>query len=199
MSPESSETTLTLEDRLKAIAYQFVALYERWSEDRQVAAKQGAETAELVALLKQQVMAFGQLEPAVRARISQSIHQAASESIQAVREGVAQQTRDAVSQSAERLIVSVQTAERTLMGYQQVTRHHHWQVIGVAVASTITTSLLLVWLLIPRPTLPLSAEQVSALQIGSMVEQAWPDLSRKEQRRWLKTLKAKVESTPIDE
>jgi ElaB/YqjD/DUF883 family membrane-anchored ribosome-binding protein len=199
MSQTPPEPHLTLEDRLKAIAYQFVALYERWSEDRQLAAKQGADTAELVQLLRQQVDAFGQLEPAVRARVAQSIHQAASESIQSVREGVEQQTREAVSQSAERLTVSIQAAERTLMTYQQVTRHHHWQVIGVAVASTITTSLLLVWLLVPRPTLPLSAEQVSALQIGTLVEKVWPDLSKKEQQRWLKTLKAKAAAAPVNE
>ena len=192
MSREPSETPLTLEDRLKAIAYQFVALYERWSEDRQVAAKQGAETAELVALLTQQVMAFGQLEPAVRARISESIQQAARESIQAVREGVECQTREAVSQSAEQLTASAQRAEKALLNYQQLTRHHHWQVIGVAVLSTITTSLLLVWLLIPRPALPLTAEQVLDLQLGHEVAQVWPELTKDERKHLLAQLKYKA-------
>lgn len=42
------EKLLTPEEHLEAILFQFVNLYERWSEDRQKSAKQGSDIEKLV-------------------------------------------------------------------------------------------------------------------------------------------------------
>lgn len=66
-SPKDKERKLSQEDHLDSILYQFVTLYERWSEDRQVAAKQGADLAKVVKQFVHQGEVFTkQLEQPIR-------------------------------------------------------------------------------------------------------------------------------------
>jgi hypothetical protein len=55
---KKEEKPLTAEDHLEAILFQFVNLYERWSEDRQVGAKQGAKIEKLIMSLADEVSSF---------------------------------------------------------------------------------------------------------------------------------------------
>jgi hypothetical protein len=57
-----------------------------------------------------------------------------------------------------------------------------WKVISISVFTTIVTCLLLVWLLIPKPTFPF--KQIKYLNSGMMMELFWPKLSKKEQHGW---------------
>jgi hypothetical protein len=70
--------------------------------------------------------------------------------------------------------------------YQADVVANQWKIIGVTAVTTIITCLLLVWLLIPKPTLPLSNEQLKYLNSGVMMELVWPKLTEKEQTYWLK-------------
>ncbi len=177
---------MAIEERLKGIAYQFIALYERWSEDRQVAAKQGADTAELVQLFTEQVKGFQTLEPKVRQQIVASIHNAAAGVAKTVAEATAKEATRATEAITQQLTRVTQQAENTLNHYQADVITNQWKLIGITAITTIITCLLLVWLLIPKPTLPLSNEQITYLNSGIMMELVWPKLTKKEQDRWLK-------------
>jgi hypothetical protein len=176
---------MDIEERLKAIAYQFIALYERWSEDRQVAAKQGADTAELVHLFTEQVKGFKTLEPKVRQQIVTSIQNAAAGVAKTVAEATAKEATRATEAIAEQLAIVTQQAKNTLNHYQADVVANQWKIMGVTAVTTIITCLLLVWLLIPKPTLPLSNEQIKYLNSGIMMELVWPKLTKKEQQHWL--------------
>ncbi len=63
------EESLTPSEQLEAILFQFVNLYERWSEDRQVAAKQGADIAKFVKEFAEQVEHFENIEEFVRQQL----------------------------------------------------------------------------------------------------------------------------------
>jgi hypothetical protein len=56
-------------------------------------------------------------------------------------------------------------------------------VMGVSAFATIVTCLLLVWLIIPKPTLPLTSSQIMNLRSGQLTN--WPKLSKKEQQHWI--------------
>jgi len=58
-----------------------------------------------------------------------------------------------------------------------------WKIFTAAVLSGILSSLLMTWILMPKPTLPLTAEQVAYLQEGQMLVQMWPKLTKKEKDR----------------
>jgi hypothetical protein len=60
-----------------------------------------------------------------------------------------------------------------------------WKVIGIGAFTTIVTCLLLVWLIIPKPTLPLTNSQIMNLHSGQLTNKVWPKLSKKEQQHWL--------------
>ena len=185
MNDNETTQVLTLEDRLKAIAYQFIALYERWSEDRQFAAKQGADIAELVTLFTEQVNAFKTLEPNVREQILVSIQNATSNAAKTIGEEVGKEAIRATESIARQLATSSEKAEQILQHYQCEVVTTQWKVIGISVFTTMITCLLLVWLLIPKPTLPLRDEQIHYLENGMMMERVWPKLSQKEHQHWL--------------
>jgi len=48
MALTEETVNLTAEERLKALMYQFIKLYERWSEDRQVLNKHLADQADML-------------------------------------------------------------------------------------------------------------------------------------------------------
>ena len=184
MSDNETHQALLIEDRLKAIAYQFITLYERWSEDRQLAVKQGADTAELVKLFTEQLKSFKELEPKVRQQLATSIQNASTGVVEKIGEELAQKAVGATELITRQLAKVTEKTERTLAQYEHGIMTSQWKVIGISVSTTIVTCLLLVWLLIPNPTLPLSNEQINYLNSGSMMELVWPKLSKKEQQHW---------------
>jgi hypothetical protein len=183
---------LSTENRLDAVLYQFVTLYERWSEDRQVAAKQGGDTAELVRLFTEQVKEFKSLEPSVRQDLVSSIQQASVKAIGTIGAEVGKQAVIATDQAAALLNKSAKEAKETLKRYEQELFYSHWVTIGFSFITTIATCLLLVYFLIPRPTLPLTDPQVRDLRGGEIMKLVWPKLSKKEQEHW-KELAEKVQ------
>jgi len=186
MSQPEHVPEMGIEDRLKAIAYQFITLYERWSEDRQAAAKQGADTAELIQLFTEQVKGFKELEPKVRQQILESIQNAAAGVAKTVAEATTKEATRATEAITQQLASATQQAENTLNHYQADVIANQWKMIGITAITTIITCLLLVWLLIPKPTLPLTNDQIKDLRSGQLMALVWPKLTKKEQAHWLK-------------
>jgi hypothetical protein len=184
MSNYETEQELSIEYRLKAIAYQFIALYERWSEDRQVAAKQGADTAELVKQFSEQVKSFKELEPKVRREFVASIQSATSSAFEKIGETIGKEATRATEQVTNQLTKVTEKAERTLTKYESELIANLWKIIGATVVSSIVASFLIVWLLIPRPTLPLTDNQIKDLRGGQLMDLVWPKLSKQEQQHW---------------
>jgi hypothetical protein len=178
MSDDETRSKLTMEDRLEAIAYQFVVLYERWSEDRQLASKQGADTAELVRLFTEQVENFKELEPNVRYRLVTSIQSEISKSSERIGEEVGKGAIHATEKIIKELSYVTEKTANTLAQYKAEIITTPWKVISATVLTTMMTSLLLVWMLIPKPTLPLTNEQLKFLNDGIIKALIWSKLSK---------------------
>lgn len=176
---------LTMEDRLKAVVYQFIALYERWSEDRQLAAKQGSDTAALIKIFIEQVKNFKELEPKVRQHLAESIQTATSRAAEKIGEGIGKEAVRATEEIARQLAQASEKAECTLMRYENEMKNTQWKIIGSTIFTAIATSLLIVWLLMSTPTLPLTKAQLGDLRSGQLMHEVWPKLSKKEQQHWV--------------
>lgn len=93
---------------------------------------------------------------------------------------------------ARQLAKASYEAQDLLKNYHTHLLRSHWRTIGVSIFTTITTCLLLVWLVIPKPTL-MSNEQIKLLHKGMQMEAGWHKLSSWEQAHW-KALSNKIES-----
>ncbi len=175
---------MTQEDRLQAIAYQFIALYERWSEDRQAAAKQGADVAQLVNIFIEQVKQFKNLEPNIRQQLIASIQNSVSEATKTIGSEIGKQATRSVDRAAQSLKNSVERAQYTLDSYKNEVITTQWKVIITSTLTTVATCFLVFLFLMPKPILPLTSKQVNYLYSGQMMEMVWPKLSKKEQQHW---------------
>ncbi len=178
-----TEKALTSAEHLEAILYQFIKLYERWSEDRQAAAKQGSDIADLIKEFTDQVAHFEALEENVREDIQKSIRQEAENTAayfgQAIGDAAYKQMKPAV----KKLEDAVDDARNRLDRQHSDLIFSDWKILGATVLATITTSLLIVKLLMPPPVMALTEKQLNVYEIGKSFLELWPTLS-KEKQKW---------------
>lgn len=184
--------------RLEGVLFQFVQLYERWAEDRQVVAKLASSIKELGDVLVQQMKKFGELEPQVRRKIEESISIASNQVGRIVGDEANKSALNQVKHTVDQLEATVERARRAIVTYEKEVVSMHWKVIIGSVVATVLTCVLLVWLVIPKPAVPMTEDQVRLLTNGKLFDVIWPKLTKKEQERWHQILK-KAQSTHENE
>lgn len=177
---EQSGTEMSQEDRLKAVLYQFITLYERWAEDRQLAAKQGADTAELIKLFSGQVKDFKTLESKVRQELANTIQQSATTAAKEMTEKISKIATDKVDVSAKRLQQAVETTTQQFNTHQQQIDHWFYGWIAGVFGAAVIVALLITHWMMPEPYLPLTGQQLQTYEHGRLFEAFWPKLSKKE-------------------
>lgn len=191
---EQPNAEMSQEDRLKAVLYQFITLYERWAEDRQLAAKQGADTAELIKLFSAQVKDFKILESKVRQEISNTVYQSATTATKEMTEKISKIANEQVNNSAKRLHEAADEAAHGLAAYrQQFDRWLYGSIAAIFVAA-IMVGVLVAHFIMPEPYLPLTGSQLQTYQNGQLLEAFWSKLSKKEQNRLMALAKDKENS-----
>lgn len=178
------EMTLAPREHLESLLYQFVKLYERWSEDRQVAAKQGADIAKFVKAFSEQVENFETIHEDVKEEINTSIENAAKNMATYVGRSIGDAAHKEVEPTVQKLKDVTYDAGNTLSRYQATLDLTQWKIIGVTVFSTVLASLLIVKFLMPKPTVPLTNDQIATYQSGVILESVWPKLST-HQKQWI--------------
>lgn len=178
------EESLTPEEHLEAILFQFVNLYERWSEDRQVTAKQSADLAKFVKEFAQQVNKFATLEERVRNDIHTSMRTEAENMAVYLGQTLGEAARKQIAPTVKKLEETSDEARGNLVGYYSELSRYKWVTIGVAALTTILTSLLIVKLLMPTPVMPLTAQQMDTYEAGEAFQLISSKLSTR-QRQWL--------------
>jgi hypothetical protein len=193
MSDESNDDTLleepainvlTQEEHLESILFQFVTLHEQWSKDRKVAARQGANIEKFVQEFALEVERFSKIEDYTIAKLKKGLEQATERFATMLPDTVSHAVNRALDDSAGKIKDSVRQAERMLIDYQSSLNWSHWKTIAVTAFSSIVTSLLIVWWLMPAPTLPLTNAQIATYHNGQLLESFWPNLSKRQQD-WL--------------
>lgn len=183
MTTSQENNSLNTDDRLKGIAYQFLKLYERWAEDRQVFNKNMAAFEEMLKIFINQIKEFEKLESRANNQILISAEKAAKHVCAEIGTMVGNSITREVDSSTIELKKSVNEAISLLKNYQAEGKSGLFWGISAIIASSILTSLFLVWLLIPAPKLPLTDDQLNTYYNGHFFGEFWPKLSKKEQKQ----------------
>lgn len=182
MSSENENNQLNNEDRLKGIAYQFLKLYERWSEDRQVFNKNMAKQEEVLKLFTSQLNNLEKLEPQVRKELIVSIQNAIKSASQEIGKMIGESVTFEMDEACIELQKRINKANEMLEKHQENEKNSLLITIALMIGASIASSLLIVWLLMPKPTLPLTDDQMGVYHDGQFLNDFWPKLSKKEQQ-----------------
>lgn len=192
---EEPTLEMSQEDRFKAVLYQFITLYERWAEDRQLGAKQGADTAELIKLFSAQVQDFKTAESKLRQSLLITLQQSATTAAKEMTEKISEIATDKVDTSTKRLQQVVETTTQTLTAHQQQIDHwfYGWVagIFGAAIIVALLVALIITHFSMPKPYLPLTGAQLQTYEHGQLFEAFWSKLSKKEKNRLISLVNAK--------
>lgn len=180
--PEKTEV-LKPEEQLEAILYQFVNLYERWSEDRQAAAKQGAELNKLVKNFSEEVINFKQLESNVKSQIRDSILNAGTTVTKSIGNQIKADAQEAIKEASATLSKAVQQTQQTLAEAGNEVNGGLWRLVFGSFFCAILTALLILWFFIPS-RIVMDNDFKNAIADGVRYEKFWPKLNNAQQQ-WL--------------
>lgn len=186
---DTREDTLTQEERLKAVAYQLMSLYDRLSEERLAFLNQQADMKTLVTQLTEQIKTLEAERKHLEVRVRESVHTATHIAAEKIAEKVTQESTRTTANLITKLEETVRTAQVRFTTYEREITMGQWKGLLMTIGTAIATSLLLVWLLLPKPTLPLSDAQITNLYQGQLVNIVWPKLSMKEQKYFIQAVK----------
>jgi hypothetical protein len=172
-----------IDERLENVFRQLLDLYERHAQERQIIIKEKEELSKLTHLLVNQTKEIGQYETGIRKRIQDCIKDSSEVAIREIEKSVADKSSQAVAQLLHKIDNSFASIEDLIKHFRHEKWPSAWKTIGIAIMGSVITALLIVWLFMPKPTLPLSNEQLSYLQEGQMLAQMWPKLTKQEQAR----------------
>ena len=182
MSTIQEETNqLNLDDRLKGIAYQFLKLYERWAEDRQVLNKNMVVFEEMLKIFTYQIKEFEKLETKANHQILISAEKAAKHVCSEIGAMVGKSLTKEVNTSTVELKNTVNETTSLLKQYQTEVKNNLFLIIGATIIGAVATSLFVVWLFVPAPKLPLTDDQLNTYYNGQFFNEFWFKLSKKEQ------------------
>jgi hypothetical protein len=182
---EAAVVKQPVDERLENMFRQLIDLYARHAEERQVILKEKEELVRLVQLLVSQTKEIGQYENGIRKRIQDCIKESAEIAMQSIEKMLTEKNNNAIEQLIHKFNQNCTAIETIIYrSYSDSEKSlSKWKIIGTAVLSSVITGLLSIWLLIPKPVLPLTSEQIGYLQQGQMLVQMWPKLTKKEQDR----------------
>jgi hypothetical protein len=180
------DESLTPDEHLEAVLFQFVTLYERWSEDRQVSAKQSADTSKFIKEFAQHVGQFAKLEEKVRNDIKTSIRTEAENTAVYFSKTIGEAARKEVEPTISKLSNAVGESENVLNRYRSSLRFANWEMVTVSIVSSLLLNLIIIWWLMPHPTLPLTSQQTRYLITGESFTEIWPKLTKAEKERFKK-------------
>lgn len=179
-----TQPNLSAEDRLLGVLYQFIKLHECWSKDRQVFADQIQQLEEAIQNLSGQVNAFSQLESAIQQQVQGSIRNAGTQIAQVVKQETHLLMTEAIYGQVNRLAQVVREGESLLQHYYSQTRWQKWKVLGGSLVVALGVGVLVSWLLMPNPILPLTDSQQIALTNGYVYNAVWPKLPEEDKEDW---------------
>lgn len=185
---------------LEALAYQFITLYERWSEDRVAEVKRGAELYKLVETFTAEVKTLDEIVPKLKMALSQAIKSSYEKTLEEVGAKASEFATKEIERTVQRLEKATQKAEQVLNQFKENEEVSGLVALALTVGTTIAASLLIVWLLIPKPISvnALSDKQLSYIEGGMAVENIWPYLSSKEKKHLKELSNEHGEHKPLD-
>lgn len=171
------------ENQVKDVIRQLLDLYERQLQDRHTLIQEKEALGNLTQLLVNQTREIGQYEAGIRKRIQHCIKESADIQMQQIADSVVDKTTHIIESSHVKMEQICQSMEATLTDLRTDKKQFSWKIMAAVVIGSILSSLFSAWLMLPKPTLPLTDDQINYLQTGQTLMQMWPKLTKKEKDR----------------
>ena len=181
---EKTERPLSSEDHQQALLFQFVSLYERWSEDRQVAAKQAYDLTKQLEQFREEVGRFSRIEEAVIGKLKQSLHETVVDLSEKVGGATAEALNVTLGSSVKRIDGAAKAVETILAGHQEIRWLSQFKTLVLNVLCSLVVSGFVVWFFMPKPTLPLTKHDMNIYRMGEQFSLLWARLP-KEKKQWI--------------
>lgn len=188
---EETKKSQSMEDHQKALLFQFMTLYERWSEDRQVAAKQGYDLEQHLKKFSEEVRRFSSIEDAVIVKLRKSLNETVATLSEKVNTATAEALSATLGAHVARMEKASRTVETILASNQQIRWLSQLKTVAVNVLCSLVVSTLVLWFFMPQPTLPLTEEDINTYVIGKRFVRIWPTLSKEKQQWFLSATRDK--------
>lgn len=183
---DKTTTTTSPDKAAQAVLYKFLKLHDRMMLDRLELAKQTEQLETSVKDFSGHVEHFAGIDERVRKALANHI-QAASKQVGAeLGEEASKAAVKQVEYALDQLQRGINNTHHLLEQATQEAKFSLLRSISIAIATGIIAGLLTVWLFIPKPTLPLTDEQMKAYRLGTVVYKAWPQLKKAEQDKIFK-------------
>jgi hypothetical protein len=170
------------EEQLEDILHHYLTVLERWKEDRAELAKQISDLGKSVVRLGSQLDKFNDVEKSFRQQVIYSIDHSSSKMAERIAQEFKQAVANEVNGSTTNLLKAVDKANNQLQKYEKEEKSNFLLFFGGLFILPIVTSLLLVWLIMPKPLLALSGSELQTYQAGQFLEGFWSKLSKREQK-----------------
>lgn len=191
MIGEKTERALSSEDHQQALLFQFVTLYERWSEDRQVAAKQVYDLTKKLERFSEEVGRFSRIEEAVIGKLKQSLHETVVDLSEKVGRATTGVLNNTLGSSVKRMDGAAKAVETILAGHQEIRWLSQVKTLALNVLCSLMVSGFVVWFFMPKPSLPLTKKDMDTYMVGKKFSLLWSTLSKEKQQWILSTIKDK--------
>lgn len=183
-----TQPNLSTEDRLLGVLYQFVKLHECWTKEGANHQKAWADEIlhleEAVQNLLALVSSFSKLESTIPPQVQGSIRNAGAQIVQAVSGEIRLLMSEAIYGEVNRFARVVREAESLVKYYQSQTRWQKWKILGGSLVISLGVGVLVSWLLMPHPVIPLTDSQQTTLLHGYVYEAVWPKLPPEDKADW---------------
>lgn len=114
-------------------------------------------------------------------QLEESIKNATAKIEKTIGEKIVEVSTEKTKYITDELKSAARNAQSVLEQYKREVINTHWKIIGISFLATIVTCFLIVWFLMPKPTLPLTEQQINNMYAGQLLKLAWPKLTKKEQ------------------
>ncbi|MCP4278799.1 MAG: hypothetical protein GY776_02190 [Alteromonas sp.] len=182
------ETPLSPEQRLEAILYQYVNLYERWSEDRQAFAQKGAELSKLSASVHAEVERLADVEQRVQQSLKKELVAVVSTAKAQIVGVATDQAKEELWRAAQQLNRVVTETEQTLQQSFWEVAKSRWQWFGITLAGGALSGFLFSFCFLPLHLHPLSETQLTWMSSGRAFDENFSDLSHADQDKVMRLL-----------
>lgn len=184
MSEPSKTPTASIssEEQLEELLHHYLVMLERLKEDRAELFKQTSDLGKLVVRLGSQLDKFNEVEKTFRQQVIYSIDHASLKMAEKAGNEIKQSIAGEAKLACENLLKAVDKADKRLQEYEKEEKGNFiWFIIGLFTVP-IVACLLFMWLVMPKPLLALSGNQLQTYQEGQFLQSFWHKLSKREQK-----------------
>lgn len=185
--------TLTTEGQLQSLIYQFMNLYDRWSEDRQIAAKKGYDLSKILEEFKKEVMLLSEIDNKIIAKLEEKSDQLMLKLFNDLNKTTAEYINNYLENTFEKINQSALKIEKIIDDSNKGKWLSNLKIFFICILCSATITTFIFKYFMPQPTLPLSSYDMKIYSFGDKFLGIWNKLPQ-EKKDWFLAEAKKIEN-----